>query len=69
MNYIYSKAFMIKSQSLEIAKLCPDEISCLKIEIFSINLPDEKIGQIQNGHGKNLRSKRKIDPEIRYVAK
>jgi hypothetical protein len=41
MNFIYSKAFMIKSQSLEIAKLCPNEISCLKIEIENINLPSE----------------------------
>jgi len=41
MNFIYSKAFMIKSQSLEIAKICPNEISCLKIEIENRNLPTE----------------------------
>jgi hypothetical protein len=41
MNFIYSKAFMIKSQSLETAKICPNEISCLKIEIENINLPTE----------------------------
>lgn len=41
MNYIYSKAFMVKSQSLDIAKICPNEISCLKIEIENINLPSE----------------------------
>lgn len=41
MNFIYSKAFMIKSQSLEISKLCPNEISCLKIEIENITLPSE----------------------------
>jgi hypothetical protein len=41
MNFIYSKAFMIKSQSLEIAKICPKEISCLKIEIENLNLPSD----------------------------
>jgi hypothetical protein len=43
MNFIYSKAFMIKSQSLEMAKICPNEISCLKIEIENINLPSELV--------------------------
>jgi hypothetical protein len=67
MNFIYSKAFMIKSQSLEIAKICPNEISCLKIEIENVNLPDElRIDQIQNqhhsGHGRNdFKSKKRID--------
>jgi len=41
MNFIYSKAFMSKSQSLEIAKICPNEISCLGIEIENIHLPTE----------------------------
>ena len=40
-NLIYSKAFMIKSQTLDISKICPNEISCLKIEIENVNLPPE----------------------------
>ncbi len=55
---------MIKSQSLELANVCPREVSCLEIEIENINLPDElRIDQIQNqnhGHHKNdLKNKRK----------
>lgn len=41
MNFIYSKSFMIKSQTLDISKICPNEISCLKIEIENTTLPPE----------------------------
>ncbi len=56
---------MIKSQTLEIAKICPNEISCLNIEI--INLPNElKIDQTQShGHRYDTRSKRK-DPSGKW---
>jgi hypothetical protein len=40
-NFIYSKPFMIKSQTLDLSKICPIEISCLKIQIENISLPSE----------------------------
>lgn len=38
MNFIYSKAFMIRSQQLDIAKSCPVEINKLNIEIERIGI-------------------------------
>ena len=64
MNFIYSKAFMIKSQSLEISKICPNEISCLKIEIEHINLlsdlkPDQPHNQTHNHGQTGLKNKKR----------
>jgi len=59
MNFIYSKAFMIKSQTMEITKLCPTEISCLKIEIENINLPTQLRLDNQQNNGAKLDSKHK----------
>lgn len=66
-NFIYSKAFMIKSQTLDVSKICPNEISCLKIEIENISLPPELRTDLNHTHRPNqnhqqFKNKKRFDP-------
>lgn len=65
MNFIYSKTFMLKSQNLEISKICPNEIRCLEIEIININLPPEFLS---DNHGHQSR-KNKWDKDKHFKTK
>lgn len=62
MDFVYSKSFVVNVRSLEISNLCPREISCLGIEIYNTNLPDNLKNQTSNDNRKNdFKSKRKIN--------